>query len=92
MYQARSPRMAITAGTITSRTTKASIAIATPRPRPNSLMVRSSPSMKLKKTAHMIRAQATTTLPIAAMPRSIESAAECPATCSSRMRLMMKTS
>ncbi len=71
---------------------KASIAIAMPSPRPNSLIVRSSPSRKLKNTEHMMSAQATITRPMAATPWSMESRAERPPTYSSRMRLMMNTS
>ena len=92
MYHIRSSTMCITAGTSTSRMTKASIRIAMPSASPNSLMMRSSPSRNERKTTDMISAAATTTRPIAPMPRVIAGRALAPFTYSSRMRLTRKTS
>ena len=62
------PSSSSTAGSSTQRTTIASRNTATARPKPNSLSVRSSPSMNERKTQIMIAAAALITRPVSAMP------------------------
>ena len=91
MYHAFSPMSVRKAGTSVIRTTSASVRIATASRRPNSFVMRSGVRMKAAKTEAMISAAATTTRPIAAMPCSTAARVSSPWTCSSLIRLMMKT-
>ena len=68
-HQARAPKSCMSAGTRTERMITASIRTAEARPRPKSLMIRSSPSMKEAKTVTMIAAAAVITRPVRARPR-----------------------
>src|SRR6185437_14489527 len=60
-HQARAPSIAITAGTIVIRTTKASKRMPTARAKPIDLMIGSSGTMNPAKTLIMISAAAVTT-------------------------------
>ena len=91
MYHDFSPISVRNAGTSVIRTISASVRIATASSRPNSFGMRSALRMNAAKTVPMISAAATTTRPIAEMPCSTAARVSRPWTCSSRMRLMMKT-
>src|SRR5262245_21371058 len=65
--------------------------VATARRSPNSFEIRSAVRMNAAKTVPMMMAAATTTRPIAAIPCSTASRVGRPWTCSSRIRLMIKT-
>ena len=69
MYQVF-PSQVKKAGTRVIFTTSASVKIETASTRPNSLLIRSDVRMNAEKTVPMIRAAATMTRPIAAIPCS----------------------
>ena len=70
----------------------ASMKTAAASPRPNSLMIRSSPSMKEAKTVTMIAAAAVITRPVRASPRVTALVASLSRSHSSWMRDIRKTS
>ena len=80
------------AGTTVSRMISASVRIATASSRPNSLLMRSGVSMNAMNTADMMIAAANTTWPIAPTPSLTASFVALPWMCSSRIRLIRKTS
>src|SRR5262249_11763032 len=91
MYHVFSRSSVKNAGTSDMRTISASVRIATASRSPNSFGMRSALRMNAENTVPMMIAAATTTRPMAAMPCWTASFVWSPWTCSSRMRLMMKT-
>lgn len=79
-HQMRSPTIAITAGTISIRTRKASARTPTARPKPIILIVTSSPRAKPAKTPNMITAAAVTTRALCENPSTTACRASVPCT------------
>jgi len=91
-HQFQSPRSFIVAGTSTMRTIVASMSTATASPRPNILIMGSSPSTKAAKTLIMMSAADVITRAVAEMPSMTAASLSRRWRYSSRTRESRKTS